>query len=83
MSAVVLECSFPDALATLGETTGHLTPAAFAAEVAKLPGDHRVIATHLKAVLWDAVAEELRGLGLGGRLVIAGDPGTLNVPLSV
>ena len=81
VAAVVLECSFPDALAGLGVTTGHLTPAAFAAEVAKLPGGHRVVATHLKAAFWEAVAGELRALGLGDRLVIAGDPNTLNVPL--
>ena len=79
VAAVVLECSFPDALAGLCEATGHLNPAAFAAEVAKLPGDHRVVATHLKAAFRDEVAAELRALGLGDRLTIAGDPGTLNV----
>ena len=82
VAAVLLECSFPDALAELARATGHLHPAAFAAEVAKLPGEHKVVATHLKAAFHERVTEELRALGLGDRLVIAGEEGTLNAALS-
>jgi cAMP phosphodiesterase len=64
LGAVFLECSFPDAMATMASRTGHQCPATFASQIAKLqngPPFH-TIAVHLKAPLHDQIVTELRRL---------------------
>jgi ribonuclease BN (tRNA processing enzyme) len=64
LRAVFLEATFPNELAALADVSKHLTPATFAAEVAKLSRPVRVLAIHLKARFHDQVAAELQALGL-------------------
>lgn len=66
LTAVFLETSFPQALASLAAATGHLCPATFAAEVAKLPQQVRWIVVHRKARYAAQIASELADLGLDG-----------------
>jgi cAMP phosphodiesterase len=60
--AVMIECSFPSAFAELAKVTGHLTPAMFGAELAKLKRDIPVYVTHVKPEARLRVVEELRAL---------------------
>jgi ribonuclease BN (tRNA processing enzyme) len=71
--AVFLETSFPDALAGLAETTGHLTPGLVREEVAKMPEGTAVITVHLAARHRDRIERELMALDLPGLTV--GRPG--------
>lgn len=64
LRGVFLEASFPNAMQTLAETSLHLTPQMFAAEVAKLPRSTRVIAVHIKTAYRETVVQELSGLGI-------------------
>ena len=66
LKAVFLDLSFPEALAELAEVSQHLTPARFAAEIAKLERPVPVHAIHLKARFRADIARELAGLGLDG-----------------
>lgn len=59
LKAVFLEASFPNELSGLATKTKHLTPAGFAAEIAKVSQPARFIAVHLKAQFRDQVADEL------------------------
>jgi cAMP phosphodiesterase len=60
LDAVVLECSFPDALAHLAENSGHLTPSSLAGELAKLRHrDFAAFAMHLKPFHRNAIVREL------------------------
>lgn len=63
LDALLVEASFPDALARLAEDSGHLTPAALAAELGKLTHNHLdILAVHLKAAYRDTLVEELAAL---------------------
>lgn len=74
LDAVFLECSFPNARQDLADISKHLTPATFAAEIAKLARlETRVIAVHIKPWFFDQVAADLVALGLPG--VEIGRPG--------
>jgi ribonuclease BN (tRNA processing enzyme) len=64
LRAVFLEATFPNELAWLADVSKHLTPALFAAEVAKLSRPVRVLAVHLKGRFHDQVVAELQALGL-------------------
>jgi ribonuclease BN (tRNA processing enzyme) len=63
---VFLECSFPQALAGLADRSGHLSPASFASQVARLPAGVRTLVVHRKAAHAEAIAAELAALGLPG-----------------
>ncbi|MEZ6197512.1 MAG: 3',5'-cyclic-nucleotide phosphodiesterase [Planctomycetota bacterium] len=63
LSHVFLEASFPDRLAAMAQTTKHLTPSRLREEKAKVGGDVKVIAYHLKARYADEIAAEIRALG--------------------
>jgi cAMP phosphodiesterase len=62
LRGVVLECSFPDRDEALARMTGHLTPALFAQELAKLEKDVPVHCTHIKPEERARVIDELRAL---------------------
>jgi cAMP phosphodiesterase len=64
LKAVFLEASFPNSLKRLAETSCHLTPEMFAAEVAKIPPGVKIIAVHLKVRYRADVIRELYALGL-------------------
>jgi len=75
LKAVFLEASFPNELTWLAETTKHLTPAMFGAELQKLRSRATTYAVHIKATFQQKVAQELADLHLpqielveGGRL---------------
>jgi ribonuclease BN (tRNA processing enzyme) len=59
LKAVFLECTFPDSLASLGEGTGHLTPASFFGEMQKLPNNTPFYAVHMRARYREQVIREL------------------------
>ena len=63
---VFLECSFPQALAGLADRSGHLAPASFASQVARLPAGVRTLVVHRKAAHAAAIAAELAALKLSG-----------------
>lgn len=68
LKAVFLEVSFPQSHAALATLTGHLCPATFAAEIAKLPNSVargvRFIVVHRKARYAAEIARDLDALGL-------------------
>ncbi len=69
LKAVFLELSFPDALASVAETSRHLTPSLFVEEMRKLPMEVRWFAVHVKprfreAILSDLAARPIPGLEL-------------------
>ncbi|HLN33634.1 MAG TPA: 3',5'-cyclic-nucleotide phosphodiesterase [Gemmataceae bacterium] len=64
LCAVFLEATFPNALAQLAGISKHLTPALFAAEIAKLKQSVPVYAVHLKARFRATLIEELRALAI-------------------
>jgi ribonuclease BN (tRNA processing enzyme) len=59
MAAVVVECSFPDALEDLARVTGHLTPSLLAREVEFMPPGVPVWVHHVKPRFREQVVEEL------------------------
>jgi ribonuclease BN (tRNA processing enzyme) len=63
LRALVIECSFPDRLASLAAQSGHLTPATLAGELQKLERRAQVLVTHVKPEEHDAVVAELEALG--------------------
>jgi ribonuclease BN (tRNA processing enzyme) len=77
LKAVFLEATFPNNLAWLADVAKHLTPALFAAEVAKLHRPATIVAVHLKARFHQQVANELLALGLPN-LVLAKSGSTYN-----
>ena len=64
LTAVFLECSFPNAMEDLATKTGHLCPHSFATQRARLPAHVRVFAVHRKARYADVIARELAALDL-------------------
>jgi ribonuclease BN (tRNA processing enzyme) len=64
LTAVFLECSFPDSHAALAARTGHHCSRSFAAECAKIPPQARVFVTHRKARFAAEIARELAALDL-------------------
>lgn len=66
LRGVFLECSFPDALGDFATRIGHLSPATFAAQRARLPPGARFFAVHRKARHAATIARELAALGAPG-----------------
>lgn len=64
LSAVFLECSFPNAMERLATEIGHLCPSTFAAQRTRLPDHVRVFFMHRKARYADQIARELASLAL-------------------
>jgi ribonuclease BN (tRNA processing enzyme) len=64
LKAVFLEASFPNAMASLAEISGHLTSDQFHQEAAKVGPEVQVIAVHLKARTHDQTVAEVMGRGL-------------------
>jgi len=64
LKAVFLDCSFPDSHHALADVSKHLTPSQFAAELAKVVGDVRSIAVHVKAAFHSQVIADLGKLQL-------------------
>jgi ribonuclease BN (tRNA processing enzyme) len=65
LKAVLLEAALPNSMTWLAEVAGHLTPALFAAEVAKLGGTAQFLAVHIMPNHRRQVVKELKALGLG------------------
>lgn len=70
LTAVVLECSFPNRLEPVAEVSKHMTPQRIERELDKLPADVPVWIFHIKAPFYEETAEELARLGEAGRLVL-------------
>lgn len=66
LRGVFLECSFPDGLGDFASRIGHLCPATFAAQRARLPTAVRFFVVHRKARHAATIARELAALGLPG-----------------
>jgi len=64
LKAVFLEASFPNSMRRLAESSGHLTPEMFRAEVSKMPQGPKIIAVHLKVRYRSDLVRELYALGL-------------------
>ena len=64
LTAVFLECSFPNAMEDLATKTGHLCPRTFATQRARLADHVKVFAVHRKARYATEIARELAALGL-------------------
>lgn len=64
LRAVLLEVTFPDALAWLAAEARHHCTASFAAELAKLPRDVRWLVVHRKPRYAAEIAREIAALGL-------------------
>ncbi len=64
LTAVFLECSFPNSMEDLATKTGHLCPRTFATQRARLTDRVKVFAVHRKARYADEIARELAILGL-------------------
>jgi cAMP phosphodiesterase len=64
LRAVITEISFPNSHAKLAETTGHLTPALFQKEIAKLPQAKkcRIFIYHIKPEHEPAIRREVKAL---------------------
>lgn len=75
LSAVFLECSFPDSHRWLADEASHLCPELFAAELAKLGRDVDVYVCHIKPQFYDEVVCELGALALKNIRIAA--PGTV------
>jgi cAMP phosphodiesterase len=73
LKAAFIGVAFPNARSELAEIAGHMTPAAFEREVAKLPPHVRIVAIHMKPIYHQQIEDELRGMGL--RNVVAGVAG--------
>jgi glyoxylase-like metal-dependent hydrolase (beta-lactamase superfamily II) len=63
LKAVFLETSFPNAMRDFAVMTGHLTPEMLGEEVACLPEDVKIIATHMKPGFEDLLRKQLAELG--------------------
>ena len=63
VSAVLVECAFPDRLDGLAENSHHLTPSGLAAELEKLDrADCRILVSNIKPMYRDETVSELRKL---------------------
>ena len=63
VTAVILECSFPNRLARLAADAKHMTPHLVANEIAKLPPGAQVLIFHIKPLFYDETADELKKIG--------------------
>jgi cAMP phosphodiesterase len=71
LSAVFVECAFPNSLADLAMASDHLTPERLAGEIAKLKDrDHPVYVINLKSMYREVVIKELGELAIDGLEVL-------------
>lgn len=70
LTAVILECSFPNRLDALAGMAKHMTPRRIERELDKLPPDVAVWIFHVKAPFYDEVGEELSRIDGAARLVL-------------
>ncbi len=73
VAGLFLESSLPDARAELAEVSGHLTPAVFARQLAKLDTLPRTYAVHIKPAFRETVLAELAALEVPGLEVAVPD----------
>jgi ribonuclease BN (tRNA processing enzyme) len=73
LSAIFLECTFPNSMEWLAEIARHMTPSLYAREREKLGRDVRFVTVHLHPRYRRKVITELEALGLPG--VEIGQPG--------
>lgn len=67
LSAMIIEVSFPNDMAEMALTTGHLTSSLLARELDKLPAlPERIFITHPKPQYIDRITAELAALGIPG-----------------
>jgi ribonuclease BN (tRNA processing enzyme) len=71
--AVILECSFPNRLGEIAELAKHMTPDLIAREIEKLPPDVPVWIFHIKPLLFEETAAELRRVAPGRVIVLEQD----------
>jgi ribonuclease BN (tRNA processing enzyme) len=69
LSAVILECAFPNRLAALAEVARHMTPDLIRRELDKLPADVPVLVFHVKPQFHDEIGEELSAVS-GARITM-------------
>jgi ribonuclease BN (tRNA processing enzyme) len=62
LTAVLIECSFPDRYQWLAKASMHLTPSLLKAELRKLKKDVPVLITHVKPDAREEVHEEIAAL---------------------
>jgi ribonuclease BN (tRNA processing enzyme) len=62
--SVFLECCYPNSMAELAHIAGHLTPAMFGAEVAKMPETRTIVAIHIKPRFRKETLDEILALGI-------------------
>ena len=72
LRAVFMEATFPDAMREFALKTGHLTPALFAREAAKVPRGVVTVAMHIRPRFRSRVVAELEALGLPNLVVARG-----------
>jgi hypothetical protein len=70
LTAVILECSFPNRLEKLAEVAKHMTPQRIQRELGKLPHDLPVWIFHVKAPFYEETTEELSRIEGADRLVL-------------
>jgi cAMP phosphodiesterase len=61
---IVLEASFPNRMQEIASLSKHLTPRDFHEEVKKLPGETRILVTHMKPDCLEEIRQEIEDLGL-------------------
>lgn len=65
LDALLVESSFPDALARLAEVSGHLTPEILKRELSKLAHEGAdILAMHIKPAYRDEIVRQLHALGI-------------------
>jgi len=64
MSAILLECAFPDELAELATVSHHLTPKRMKLELEKCEKDCQIYVVNLKPMFRDVIAAQIAKLGL-------------------
>ena len=69
VTAVFLECAFPNSMTWLAEKAKHLTPALFREEYAKVGRPVPVVAVHIKPAFYDQVVAELMELKMEGLII--------------
>jgi ribonuclease BN (tRNA processing enzyme) len=65
LSALLIECAFPDELSELAEMSCHLTPSSLASELAKMEeSECEILVINIKPSYRDIVLKEIDDLGL-------------------
>ncbi|HKX84261.1 MAG TPA: 3',5'-cyclic-nucleotide phosphodiesterase [Pyrinomonadaceae bacterium] len=70
LSAILIECAFPDDLADLAEISHHLTPSRLASELKKFEQNCPIFVINLKPMYRERIIEQLEGLSIGSLSVL-------------